>query len=78
MAAKMDAGKIYRKATGSSTQTTEEPQGGQRRTTTLQGNGVGDKRMHPVGSNPHVDFAACDWWEEAMLSLLIVKLLLLL
>lgn len=78
LSTKTDAGKIYSKAAGTSTQTTEEPGGGQRRTTNLQGSGVGDKRTYPDGSNPHMDFVACDWWEEAMLSLLSAELLLLL
>lgn len=60
-APKRDAGKIYREAAGISTWTTEEPEGGQRRTTDLQGNGMADKRTYPDGSNPHMDFAACDW-----------------
>lgn len=77
-APKTDAGKIYRKAAATSTQTTEEPEGGQRRTTDLQGSRVGDKRTYPDGSNPHMDFAACDWWEETMLFTPSAKLVLLL
>lgn len=73
-ALKRNAGKTYRKHNTN----TEEPEQGQRRTISLQGSGVGDKRMHPDGSNPHVACAARDWWEEAVLFLLSAKLLLLL
>jgi len=61
-----------RRDAGTSTQTTEEPRGSQRRTSTLQGSKVGDKRM-----SPHMDFAAGDWWEKAILSLPGVEPLLL-